>query len=81
MHGYSFADRVHIDLDDRSYDIAIGAGLLGDAAAFEAAGASTQALIVTNATVGPRYADRLAQVLSRRHPQIASLALTDGEQF
>ena len=67
MHGYSFADRVHIDLDDRSYDIAIGAGLLGDAAAFEAAGVSTQALIVTNATV-EATTDARVQSLEKQVP-------------
>ena len=30
MHGFSSSERVRIPLDDRSYDIAIGTGLLDD---------------------------------------------------
>ena len=59
MHGFSSSSRVHIALDDRSYDIVIGTGLLDDPAAFEIARAGTQALIVTNTTVGPFYAATL----------------------
>ena len=81
MHGYSFSERVRIALGERSYDIAIGTGLLGDPAAFEAGPAGTQALIVSNATVGPLYADQLAHVLARRHAKVARLDLPDGEQF
>ena len=80
MHGFSSSSRVHIALDDRSYDIAIGTGLLDDPAAFEIARAGTQALIVTNTTVGPFYAERLAAVLARRHAQVAQLQLPDGEE-
>ena len=78
----SSSERVRIELgDQRSYDIAIGSGLLRDPAAFEVARAGSAALIVTNTTVGPLYADALAQVLLRRHPQVSRLELPDGEQF
>ena len=80
MHGFSSSSRVHIALDDRSYDIVIGTGLLDDPAAFEIARAGTQALIVTNTTVGPFYAERLTAVLARRHAKVARLDLPDGEQ-
>ena len=81
MHGFSSSERVRISLDDRSYDITIGTGLLDDPAAFEIARAGTQALIVTNTTVGPFYAERLTAVLARRHSTVARLDLPDGEQF
>ncbi len=81
MHGFSSSSRVHIALDDRSYDIVIGTGLLDDPAAFEIARAGTQALIVTNTTVGPFYAERLTAVLARRHAKVARLDLPDGEQY
>ena len=81
MHGFSSSERVRIPLDDRSYDIAIGTGLLGDPAAFETARAGSQALIVTNTTVGPLYAERLASVLARRHAKVSCIELPDGEQF
>ena len=81
MQGISFAQRVSIDLGERSYPILIGAGLLDDPAAFEGAAAGTQALIVTNTTVAPLYAERLERVLTRRHSQVHMLKLPDGEQF
>ena len=77
----SIAGNVRIDLGDRSYDIAVGTGLLGDPAAFEVARAGSPALIVTNTTVGPLYAERLAQALAPRHAHIARLELPDGEQY
>ena len=81
MHGFSSSERVRISLDDRSYDITIGTGLLDDPAAFEIARAGTPALIVTNTAVGPLYADTLARMLARRHSTVARLDLPDGEQF
>ncbi|MDO5625207.1 MAG: 3-dehydroquinate synthase [Pseudomonadota bacterium] len=71
---------VDIALGERSYRIHIGSGLLDAPAAFECARAGTSALIVTNTAVAPLYADRLAHVLGRRHPQVRVLALPDGEQ-
>ena len=79
MYGSSFAQHVRIDLGDRSYDIAVGTGLLGDPAAFEVARAGSPALIVTNTAVGPLYADTLARMLARRHSTVARLDLPDGE--
>ena len=81
MYDSSFAQHVRIDLGDRSYDIAVGTGLLGDPAAFEVARAGSPALIVTNTAVGPLYADTLARMLARRHSTVARLDLPDGEQF
>ena len=82
MNASPSASRVHIDLgDDRSYDIAIGTGLLAHPASFDVARAGTAALIVTNTTVAPLYADTLARALADRHPQIARLVLPDGEQY
>ena len=80
MQGISFAQQVTIDLGERSYPILIGSGLLDDPGAFEGSAAGTQALIVTNTTVAPLYADRLERVLARRHPQVRILALPDGEE-
>ncbi|MDO5289795.1 MAG: 3-dehydroquinate synthase [Pseudomonadota bacterium] len=74
------ARHVDIALAERSYRIHIGAGLLDDPAAFTQAREGTQALIVTNTTVAPLYAERLATVLSQRHARVRQLALPDGEQ-
>ena len=80
MQGLSSPERVAIPLGERSYDILIGCGLLDDPATFEAPTRGTQALIVTNTTVGPLYAERLARALAPRHAHIARLELPDGEQ-
>ena len=46
-------EHVHIDLGERSYDIAIGAGLLDNATAWQGLPKAGAALIVTNDTVAP----------------------------
>ncbi|HQZ57911.1 MAG TPA: 3-dehydroquinate synthase [Ottowia sp.] len=80
MQASSTARQVRIDLGERSYPILIGAGLLDDADAFQAVPAGSDAFIVTNATVGPLYAERLARALAGRHRQVRQIALPDGEQ-
>ncbi|MBN8557084.1 MAG: 3-dehydroquinate synthase [Proteobacteria bacterium] len=80
MQASSTARQVRIDLGERSYPILIGAGLLDDADAFQAVPAGSDAFIVTNATVGPLYAERLARALAGRHRQVRLIALPDGEQ-
>ena len=71
--------RVPISLDARSYDIAIGSGLLADPASWEGLPASVDALIVSNTTVAPLFADRLTQSLSTRHRRVLCVELPDGE--
>jgi 3-dehydroquinate synthase len=72
---------VPIALGDRSYSIHIGSGLLDDPASWAGLPASADALIVSNATVAPLYADRLAIQLRGRHRRVLHLALPDGEEF
>ena len=72
--------QVAIALGERSYPILIGAGLLGEAASYAAAPKGSDALIVSNQTVAPLYAQALAQALAGRHRQVHQLALPDGEQ-
>jgi 3-dehydroquinate synthase len=71
--------RVAIELDERSYSILIGAGLLDDTAAWSDAPRSAQALIVTNTTVAPLYAQRLQRAIASRHERVHVVALPDGE--
>lgn len=71
--------RVPIDLGERSYEILIGAGLLGDDRALEGLPHATGALIVTNPTVGPLYAAALGVTLRRRYAHVQVLDLPDGE--
>ena len=72
--------KVPIALGDRSYDIHIGCGLLGQAASWAGLPASNEALIVTNTAVGPLYADRLAAQLAGRHRRLLQVVLPDGEE-
>ena len=72
---------VPINLGERSYTIHIGSGLLDDPASYAGLPASADALIVSNATVAPLYAQRLAAQLAGRHRRVLQLALPDGEAF
>ncbi|MFT3812422.1 MAG: 3-dehydroquinate synthase [Acidovorax sp.] len=71
---------VRIDLGERSYDIAIGARLLGDGATYAALPKASAALIVTNTTVAPLYAERLRAALAGRYAHIHEARLPDGEE-
>jgi 3-dehydroquinate synthase len=73
------AQHVSIDLEGRRYDIVIGAGLLGDAASYRDLPDATTAVIVSNVTVAPLYADRLAAALAGRYPKVQRIVLPDGE--
>ncbi|HSW08579.1 3-dehydroquinate synthase [Aquabacterium sp.] len=71
--------RVPIALNERSYDIVIGSGLLADDACWDGLPASADALIVSNTTVAPLYAQALATRLSQRHRRVLQVQLPDGE--
>jgi 3-dehydroquinate synthase len=75
------AQRVDIDLGDRSYRIDIGAALLDDALSFAGLPAASHALIVTNTTVAPLYLGRLQNVLSGTYSRVHAVALPDGEVY
>jgi len=72
---------VDISLEDRSYRIWIGGGLLDGPASFDGLPAANTALIVTNQTVAPLYLRRLQKVLSGRYKVVHTLALPDGEAY
>ena len=71
---------VLIDLADRSYPIEIGAALLGSADIYVGLPAAAAALIVTNTTVAPLYADALRAALAPKYAQVHLVALPDGEE-
>ena len=71
---------VPIHLGERSYTIHIGSGLLDDASTWAGLPAAADALIVTNTTVAPLYAQRLAAQLATLHRRVLQIALPDGEQ-
>ncbi len=71
--------RVNIDLADRSYAIMIGSGLLGDPDSYQHLPLAHTALIVSNTTVAPLYAEQLHKALQKRYPRVLQLVLPDGE--
>ncbi|MDA8448559.1 3-dehydroquinate synthase [Acidovorax sp. NCPPB 3859] len=74
------AGRVEIALGDRSYGIDIGAGLLGDARTYGALPKAACALVVTNETVAPLYAEALRAALSAHYAEVVLAVLPDGEE-
>ena len=72
--------RLSIDLGDRSYPILVGTGLLGAASTYAALPSASKALIVTNTTVAPLYADALRAALLHKYPQVHVVVLPDGEE-
>src|SRR3954470_20560786 len=71
--------RVAIALGDRSYEILIGSGLLGQAASWDGLPAAASALIVSNTTVAPLYGERLRAALASRYRAVFEVILPDGE--
>ncbi|MEO7940574.1 MAG: 3-dehydroquinate synthase [Burkholderiaceae bacterium] len=72
--------RVSIDLDQRSYSIVIGSGLLGDSATYADLPAATSALIVSNTTIQPLYGAQLRAAIAPRFRHVHMLTLPDGEE-
>ena len=71
---------VRVDLSTRSYDIVIGVDVLDAPSSWQGIGAADSlALIVTNTTVAPLYADRLVRTLQPLFAEVGVLALADGE--
>jgi 3-dehydroquinate synthase len=71
--------RVAIDLGDRSYPILIGGQLLDAPSTWADLPKASAAFIVTNDTVGPLYAQRLATALAGHYAHIQTVVLPDGE--
>lgn len=70
-----------VDLGERSYPILIGSSLLDDSSNYQHLPKSSQALIVSNTTVAPLYAQRLKAALASHYPQVQTLVLPDGEAY
>ena len=71
--------RVPIGLGDRSYEIAIGAGLLLDPDTWRGLPRAATALIVSNPTVASLYAEGLRGALAPHYQRVLTLELPDGE--
>jgi 3-dehydroquinate synthase len=70
-----------IALDQRSYPIDIGSKLLGEPLTYVRVPNAASALIVTNTTVGPLYAGRLAKALESKYAAVHTVVLPDGEAY
>jgi 3-dehydroquinate synthase len=78
--GINHVEHVRIALGERSYDIAIGAGLLDEPTAWDGLPPAASALIVSNTTVAPLYAQRLRASLAGRYRNVFEVVLPDGEE-
>lgn len=70
---------VLIDLQNRSYPITVGSALFDNPLTYAALPGASSALIVTNTTVGPLYAQRLQTALEGKYGAIHTVVLPDGE--
>jgi 3-dehydroquinate synthase len=73
------ATTVPVELGDRSYEILVGRGLLAEAGARIAETGAKAAAIVTDAHVGPLYAEALKHSLEARGLRSAIIAVPAGE--
>ncbi len=71
--------QVQISLAERSYPIVIGSGLLGDISIYRQLPSASTALIVSNTTVAPLYAEQLQAVLQSHYKKVLLATLPDGE--
>jgi 3-dehydroquinate synthase len=70
---------VTIDLGERSYPIWIGPQLIGNPSTWAGLPKASAALIVTNTTVAPLYAQRLQSALANTYAKVHTVVLPDGE--
>ena len=68
-----------VELEDRSYPISIGAGLLRQQSLLQAAVPASDILLVSNTTVAPLYAKVVTAALADR--RVVEVILPDGEQY
>ena len=61
---------VRVQLGERSYSIAVGSGVFGAASSYQGMARGHSALIVSNETVGPLYADGLVAALAGLYAKV-----------
>lgn len=71
--------RVPIDLGSRSYEIAIGAGLLDAPSTWHGLPKAATVAIVTDSNVAPLYSSRLKAALSSQYAKVLLIELPAGE--
>jgi len=70
---------VRVDTVRERYDILIGSGLLDQPQAWAGLPKASRAVVVSNVTIAPLWAERLVQALRPHYPQVTVLNLPDGE--
>ena len=70
---------VSVDTNRERYDILIGSGLLAEPQAWTGLPKASRAVVVSNETIAPLWAERLVQALRPHYPQVTVLNLPDGE--
>lgn len=71
---------LNVALDERSYPIHIGTGLIGRADALTPYLAGQQVMVVTNETIAPLYLEKLCASLPEQL-DVRTVVLPDGEQY
>ena len=74
-------ERIRVDIDERGYDIVIGSGLLSDPETYAWLPADAVAVVVSNTTVAPLFADRVTSGLRGRFRSVGQVTLEDGESY
>ena len=74
-------ETLHVALDERSYPIHIGSGLLDRPELILPHIKQKRVVVVTNETVAPLYLARLSSTLSTGGVEVLPVVLPDGEQF
>ena len=72
---------VQISLDERSYTIVIGSGLLDQAATWQDLPKASVAVVVSNETVFPLFGAQVMGALKSFYAQVIPVILPDGEGF
>jgi 3-dehydroquinate synthase len=70
---------VQIELGERSYPILIGSGLLDDAETWADLPKAASAMVISNTTVAPLYAEQLIDRLRTHYGDVHLVMLPDGE--
>ena len=70
-----------IALGERSYPILIGSGLLANPTSLQNLPQASSALIVSNSTVAPLYAEALQTGLQKHYARVLQVVLPDGEAY
>ncbi|MCT8686544.1 3-dehydroquinate synthase, partial [Glaesserella parasuis] len=73
--------QVNVELKERRYPIAIGAGLLTDPMSYHPLKSGDKVMIVSNPTVASHYLATVEQTLTAIGCKVDSVLIPDGEQY